>query len=1024
MAGASDLGRHFKEWENVTRMLRERKMPPADMPQPDDSQRNAIIEAVETGLGRYIEQNEGDPGRIVMRRLTSAEYAYTVQDLTELDLKAAQDVASDAAAGEGFTNVGTAQFMQDSALERYLAVAKIIADHAVIGSGPLDFFADPGQTGRELSAIARIQQIYREHGFRTAAGEGAEPFGLDLYPRAMFVAWQYRFRDELGLGDATLSELAAREGMSVRLCEHIWSVLNIQDAPFPLSTIIAQWRALAPPPAQSPEAARARCDALCQTLRGWQSTLAAAAGDEEEASVLTAGEMKIDKAHSLRAEINWPEGEKLARLELAVTPASKHPAAGAIVVWRNPRVRFRHENGRRERPKPLASFITPDSARRLTFGAHPKGGEIGEDDFVITGDATVALTLKAPEGVTSAQLTVDLELDTTHGASAIVRCSISDGQVPGETAAEVGATSTLLADPASDHVAEWRVEVEEFARLLPEVSHREPAPSDRDPIPAPFDNTYDEPERDYFHSAIKYHRDDAFFTDHIVDDATRRRLDQAWTDLLTSFEYHDLNLHFAARKFALDLGDRTIANLDQATIDRLPEAARAYVQRLSDEYSWMHASLRAAEPGHVDDALRFAERAWRRPLTPAEQERLRSFYSDLRSESRLDQPRALRALLARILVAPAFLYRIEPVVDGQGIVGLSDWQLASRLSYLVWSSAPDEELRRAAADGRLRDPLELERQARRMLRDPRARRLATEFFGQWLGFYRFDQFQGIDTERFPEFTDQLKSALYEEAVRFFEHIVREDRPVDEILFADYSFWNRQLAEHYETSGEELSGDDFARVDRLGERHRGGLLGLGAVLAATSAPLRTSAVKRGDWVLRRIIGTPVPPPPADAGSIPADDVSADGLTVRERLEAHRARASCVNCHSRIDALGFSLEQFDPLGRWRETYRDGQKIDPSGTLSDGTTLSGPDGLRDHLRRQRPHYHRTLSAKLLGYALGRTETITDRPLIEHMVKDIEQGGRFSDLVIRIVSSRQFQHQRADGREPGHERSTGEAP
>ena len=154
-----------------------------------------------------------------MRRLTSAEYGYTIRDLTGLDLKVAEDFVGDAVSGEGFTNSGDAQFMQDSTLERYLEAAKVVADHAVIGAGPLEFFADPGRTGRELSAIARIQAIYREHGFRTAAGEGAEPFGLDLYPRAMFVAWQYRHRDGLGLGAATLPELARREGMSVRLCE-------------------------------------------------------------------------------------------------------------------------------------------------------------------------------------------------------------------------------------------------------------------------------------------------------------------------------------------------------------------------------------------------------------------------------------------------------------------------------------------------------------------------------------------------------------------------------------------------------------------------------------------------------------------------------------------------------------------------------------------------------------------------------------------------------------------------------------
>jgi hypothetical protein len=297
-----------------------------------------------------------------------------------------------------------------------------------------------------------------------------------------------------------------------------------------------------------------------------------------------------------------------------------------------------------------------------------------------------------------------------------------------------------------------------------------------------------------------------------------------------------------------------------------------------------------------------------------------------------------------------------------------------------------------------------------MLRDPKARRLATEFFGQWLGFYRFDQFQGIDAGRFPEFTDKLRAALYEEAVSFFEHLVREDRPVDELLFADYTFLNRPLAEHYglRVPAAAAKGDDFIKVDGLAEQHRGGLLGMGAVLAATSAPRRTSAVKRGDWVLRRIVGTPVPPPPANVGSIPADDVLTDGLTVRQRLEAHRKVTSCANCHARIDPLGFALEPYDPLGRWRDAYGDGKPIDPSGTLRDGTTVSGPEGLRDYLRREGSKFHQTVSVKLLGYALGRAGMVSDRPLIERMTHGLARGDRFGDLIVRVVTSEQFRNQR----------------
>src|SRR5262249_52698534 len=203
---------------------------------------------------------------------------------------------------------------------------------------------------------------------------------------------------------------------------------------------------------------------------------------------------------------------------------------------------------------------------------------------------------------------------------------------------------------------------------------------------------------------------------------------------------------------------------------------------------------------------------------------------------------------------------------------------------------------------------------------PKARRLATEFFGQWLGFYHFDESKGVDTTRFPEFTQEVKEAMYDEAVTFFEHIVRKDRPVRDVLSANYTFVNKPLAKFYGFTREVKSTDKVELVEGADAFHRGGVLRLGAVLTATSAPLRTSPVKRGDWILRRIVGTPVPPPPADAGSIPADDKLFGGLSLREKLEAHKRNATCANCHLRIDPLGFSLEHYDSTGRWREKYAD--------------------------------------------------------------------------------------------------------
>jgi hypothetical protein len=243
--------------------------------------------------------------------------------------------------------------------------------------------------------------------------------------------------------------------------------------------------------------------------------------------------------------------------------------------------------------------------------------------------------------------------------------------------------------------------------------------------------------------------------------------------------------------------------------------------------------------------------------------------------------------------------------------------------------------------------------------------------------------------------------MYEEAVTFFEHIVRQDRPVSELFFADYTFLNRPLAEYY---GIKLAPEQAKhRFERVQTSNRGGLMRLGAVLTVTSAPLRTSPVKRGDWVLRRILGTPVPPPPANAGSIPADDKQFGGLTLKAQLDKHRRNPSCASCHTRIDPLGFALEHFDPTGRWRENYFDGRPIDDTGELAGKRVISGSDGLLTYLRSREPQVRRNLSYKLIGYALGRTVLAGDRRLVDQMVA---AGGEvsFADLTTLIATSRQF--------------------
>jgi phosphoserine phosphatase len=671
--------------------------------------------------------------------------------------------------------------------------------------------------------------------------------------------------------------------------------------------------------------------------------------------------------------------------------------------------------GRDTPTKPLSEVLDEATKEKLGFGRGLDGQILGPDDFVTVGEVEIGFAVEVPADTRFLAVTMEVELDKERSGDAITRVLVS------ETAEGSGRPAwVLLGDDSTESFRDWKKDVLAYAGSFPQTSHGEPTPSDRDPIPAPWDNTYDEPERDRFHQRVKYYRDDQFLVEKMVDDETRQALDFAWLDLMASFEFHDAWFDFLNDKYALKLDGKGFDDLTDAEIAAIPEEPRMYVARLDKDYDEVQAALKAAEPGHIEDAIAFAARAWRRPLKETEKQELRSFYARTRESFELDHRRAMRTLIARILVAPDFLYRLEKPEEVSKVNELDNWEIASRLSFFLWSSLPDAELRRAAAAGELTDDANLDKQVRRMIADPKARRIATEFFGQWLGFYRFDDHRGVDAKRFPEFTEEVKKAMYDEAVTFFQHVVQEGRPIREMVSADYTFLNQPLAKHYGIDKEVKSTDKVELVDGL--EHRGGLLRLGAVLTATSAPLRTSPVKRGDWLLRRVIGTPTPPPPPDAGSIPADDKAFGEMTVRQRLEAHQRNATCASCHSRIDPLGFPLEHYDAIGRWRDSYDDGKVIDDRATLADDTEIAGMDGLLSYLQNEEEQVLENFSNKLLGFALGRTVLASDKPLLDEMV---EAGGEatFAELATKIVSSRQFRYRRGLDDSPPETHQTGGA-
>jgi mono/diheme cytochrome c family protein len=403
-----------------------------------------------------------------------------------------------------------------------------------------------------------------------------------------------------------------------------------------------------------------------------------------------------------------------------------------------------------------------------------------------------------------------------------------------------------------------------------------------------------------------------------------------------------------------------------------------------------------------------AAHAFRRPVSAPELQSLMAFYDGGRKES--DFEHGVEIALARILADPRFLYRIETepaaVKPGQ-IYRVSDFDLASRLSFFLWSTAPDDELVTLAGQGRLKDPAVLEKQVRRLLADPRAEALAVNFAGQWLNL-RGMQSAGPLPLVYPDFDDPLRQSMRREVELLFDSIVREDRSVLDLLTADYTFVNERLAKHYGIPN--VYGSQFRRVTLGPDMDvRRGLLGKGAFLTTTSKPERTSPVTRGKWVMTNILGMSPPDPPPDVPPLKPRTSDAAGNatepTMRQKMLDHRVRADCAQCHSLMDPIGFSLENFDGIGLWR-SHDEGTAVDAAAQVFDGTKIDGPAGLRNWLASYRTQFTEVAAEKLLTYALGRGVEYQDMPLVRAITRDTDRnGGRFSALVLGVVTSKPFQ-------------------
>jgi len=603
------------------------------------------------------------------------------------------------------------------------------------------------------------------------------------------------------------------------------------------------------------------------------------------------------------------------------------------------------------------------------FGPGAVADEIAPEDLAVRSPAVVALRLPS-ELAAGAELVGSAVVRPLEGGDDFVQLRITTD----EPTAVVGlrADAPVLVVAGGPAEARLKAAFDEFRRWFPPALCYEKI--------VPVDEVV---------TLTLFHREDEPLRRLMLDDREAAELDRLWDEL-----------HFISQD-ALTQVDAFTQLMEYATQDSDPRLFEPFREPIHQQAAAFRQELIDAEPRHLDALVEFAARAYRRPTTDRERGELRELYARLRAEE-IPHDEAIRLTLARILVSPNFLYRLEKAPPGPASAPASDWELANRLSYFLRSSAPDAELREAAAAGRLGDPDELAAHAMRLLRSPDARRLAEEFACQWLHIYDFDALDEKSERHFPTFA-ALKGAMYEEAILFFADLFRGDASVLSILDADHAFLNEALAAHYEVPG--VTGPEWRRVDGVRKYGRGGILGLAATLAKQSGASRTSPILRGNWVTEVLLGERVPKPPPDVPLLP-DEEDLGGLSVRQLTEKHTQDIRCAGCHARMDPYGFSLEAYDAIGRFRTKEASGQPIDSRAKLSDGYEFEGADGLRELLLTgRRDAVVRQFCKKLLGYALGRGVTLSDEPLLDEMKSRLEaEDFRVSVAVDSIVRSRQF--------------------
>ena len=916
-----------EHWAVVLEKLSAKQMPPPTSKQPTAEERQTVIAWIDAMRWQEARRNAGDPGLVLARRLSNAEYNNTIRDLTGQDLKPAREFPVDPANQAGFDNSGESLAMSPSLLTKYLQAAREVANALVLEPNGIAFASHPMlvETDRDKYCINQIIEFYKRQN--------------TSYADYFLAAWRYKHRAALGNPKATLASVAAEDGLSPKYLSTVWRTLeDTKEEVGPLANVQAMWREM---PAADAVGVRQGAEKIAQFIV------------------------------TLRKKI-----------EFTFTPIQVKglgETAQPFLMWRNKQYALNHTGFNRTALRVEGEQAPVDQTRTQT---------------------------NAPAG----------QFDALSNQS---------------RAAETVAVDPDLHVPAGQR-ERYEAAFSRFAAVFPNYFYI----SERGRYFPDLTRDTGRHLSAGFHNVMGYFRDDKPLYDLVLDERQQKQLDDMWQELdfiamglSRTFIQFFLNESGEARGLRRESEGPRPADKEITSEAVVMELAEAYrnrireqnnplaVKAIDEHFTWVNAGLRwvekaklESEPIHVNQLLEFAARAYRRPLSQTERAELTGYYRTLREKDGLPHEDAMRDAVVMVLVSPDFTYRIDLVDANDKIRPLSDFALASRLSYFLWASMPDDELMAAAAKGELKRPEVLVRQARRMLKDDRVRGLSTEFGANWLDFRRFEEINTVDRERFTSFDTDLRQAMFEEPLRFIVDVIRENRPVTDFLFANHTFVNPVLAKHYGMPEVNGGASTWVRVDDANKYGRGGLLPMAAFLTKNAPGLRTSPVKRGYWVVKTVLGEHIPPPPAAVPELPRDEAKLD-LPLRELLARHRENASCAGCHSRFDSLGLVFEGYGPIGERRTTDLSGRAVDNSATFPGGTTGAGLDGLRAYVRSTRQNdFLDNLSRKLLAYALGRSLVLSDEVLIERMrAKLAKDGYRFDSLVESIVTSSQFRNKRA---------------